>query len=353
MEFTVPGVKLYSSRGKQYAYHRATGKRIRAPVGSAAFLAEVERLNAGIVKAAPRKGTMGALIEAYRASPEFTELAPRSRRDYQAVFDYLQPLEGDLLSQINSATVIDIRDAAFAAHKRRFANYVLAVLRLLFKWGEARDRMATNPAAAVPKVRRPRSTPIPNRPWTDDECDIVLAAAKGGIKIAIALGMFAGMREGDALSVTRAIYDGIWLRWRQGKTGGEVEIPATPELKKLLDAEIARRSQSTVTALNLVVGERGAPYTGDGFRAMFFRLVRRLAADGQVKPGLTFHGLRHTAGRVLSEGGAEPRMIAVLLGHKTLAMAAHYSEGASRRKLAVGAVTKLTTHANRKRTGNV
>ena len=28
---------------------------------------------------------------------------------------------------------------------------------------------------------------------------------------------------------------------------------------------------------------------------MFFRLVRGLEAQGKVRPGLTFHGLRHTA----------------------------------------------------------
>ena len=35
------------------------------------------------------------------------------------------------------------------------------------------------------------------------------------------------------------------------------------------------------------------------------------------------HGLRHTAGRLLADRGADPRTIAALLGHRTLAMAAH------------------------------
>lgn len=349
MDFKVPGVKAYRSRGKTYAYHRATGKRIKAPVGTAAFMAEVERLNGGIAKAEAKPGTLGALIQRYRAGPEFAELAPRTRSDYQKIFDYLKPLDGDLLVDINSAYVIEARDSAFEAHKRRFANYVVAVLRLLLKWGEARDLVALNAAAAVPKLRRPRSAPVVNRAWSDEECAAVLSAATGGIKVAIALGMFAGMREGDALSVTRAAYDGSWLHWKQGKTGNDIEVPAHPMLKAILDAEIDRRKTHAVTALTLVIGDRGGSYTGDGFRAMFFRHVRGLAQDEKVRSGLTFHGLRHTAGKALAELGAEPRMIAALLGHRTLAMAAHYSEEANRRKLAKAAVTKLATHMNKKR----
>jgi integrase len=357
VEIKVRGVKVYSSRGKLYAYHRATGKRIRAPFGTAAFLAEVERLN-GAQPADPRPGTLGALIAAYRRSPEFLELAPRTRSDYQKVFDYLKPLDGDPLIQITSSYVIDVRDAAFQAHKRRFANYVLAVLRLLLKWGSVRHLVETNQAAAVPKLRRPRGTPQANRAWDPDECEAVLAAAAGGLKVGIALGMFAGMREGDVIRAQRSIYDGGWLRWSQGKTGALVELPVHPQLREILEdgklhlrrdqtAEITgfpqKRlpNQIVVQSFTLVANQSGLPYSANGFRVMFFRLIRKLEAEGKVRPGLTFHGLRHTAGRLLADRGADPRTIAALLGHKTLQMAAHYSEGADRKRRAVAAVAKL------------
>ena len=57
------------------------------------------------------------MIAAYRRSPEFLELADRTRRDYQKVFDYLKPLDCDPLVSITSAYVIEIRDAAFQAHQ--------------------------------------------------------------------------------------------------------------------------------------------------------------------------------------------------------------------------------------------
>jgi integrase len=74
-------------------------------------------------------------------------------------------------------------------------------------------------------------------------------------------------------------------------------------------------------------------------------LIKGLEKTGQVQPGLTFHGLRHTAGRKLAENGAEPHMIAAMLGHRTLAMAWHYSKDANRKELARAAVIKLSPRA--------
>jgi hypothetical protein len=114
VEIKVRGVKVYRSRGKVYAYHRKTGKRIRAPFGTAAFLAEIERLN-GAQPADPRPDTLGGLIAAYQRSPEFLELAPRTRYDYEKIFIYLKPLTDDALFEITSAYVIGVRDAACRA----------------------------------------------------------------------------------------------------------------------------------------------------------------------------------------------------------------------------------------------
>ena len=108
IEFNVPGVQHFRSRyGKWYAYHRATRKRIKAPFGTAAFLAEVEALNAtaaanATVRDTVAPGSLGALIQDYKQSPEFTNLAPRTRDGYRAVLDYLQPLISTTRSSIST-----------------------------------------------------------------------------------------------------------------------------------------------------------------------------------------------------------------------------------------------------------
>jgi len=236
MQMRIPGVKLYRSRhGKVYAYHRATGRRLRAPLGTTAFLAEVERLNNSIVPPpAPRPGTLGGLIAAYRDSPEFRQLAARTRSDYQKVFDYLKPLDGDVLVNINRGYALEIRDAAFTARKRHFANYVVTVLRLLFGWAAMRGLVDNNPAV-VPKLRRPRDAAEANRRWTPEELQVVLDAATFELRLPIALAVCTGMREADVLRFPWAGYVDGMIEGREAKFGSPIWMPAHPMLRELLD----------------------------------------------------------------------------------------------------------------------
>ena len=228
----VSGVKKVRSKGRLYFYHRRTGERIIAVPNTPAFVLEVERLDRLARPSPERKemnrGTLGALIVGYRGSPEYSRLAERTRADYGKVFDYLSSIDGMPLVQLNAAAVIKIRDRALLQRKRRFANHVLQVLGTIFNWGKPRDLAPGNPAAGIPKVPRPRDMPKANRAWSQTECDVLLREATGGMKIAIGLGMFAGMRIGDAVRVTWSIYDGANLEWRQGKTGDAVWLPAHP-----------------------------------------------------------------------------------------------------------------------------
>ena len=165
--------------------------------------------------------------------------------------------------------------------------------------------------------------------------------------MAIALGMFAGMREGDALAATRLNYDGHRLTWVQGKTGDPVRLPVAQRLKVILDEALAARvlRNDGVQHLELVLNTRGVPYKPDGFRTMLWRLIHQLEVAGKVMSGLTFHGLRHTAATTLAELGANQHEIAALLGHRSLVMAALYSAEADREKLGEAAIIRLNPRA--------
>jgi integrase len=92
--------------------------------------------------------------------------------------------------------------------------------------------------------------------------------------------------------------------------------------------------------LHLALGGCGNPYSFSGFRTMLTKLLDKLEKDGKVEPGLTFHGLRHTAGKQLAEM-ALTRTTARLLGHKTLVMVALYSDQAEKKGRAAAAVRAL------------
>ena len=213
---------------------------------------------------------------------------------------------------------------------------------VVFRWGVDRGFLAHNPAAGIAKLERPKKLADANRPWSDEKREAVLTAAPPPIRACVALGMFAGCREADAVGMTwESVGKDGWLRWKMQKTGDQIAIPIDPRLAAILDE--VKGGIIPHPSLRIVVGMRsGEPYTMDGFRAIFFRLIRKLEREGKVRDGLTFHGLRHTLGARLASLGASTKMIQTLLGHHTAPMAEHYSRAYDKRTLAQAAMTLIS-----------
>jgi integrase len=339
----IRGIKKVTARGRVYYYDRISGQRLYAPFGSADFLSELETVRAGKDGVdrvpPPRSGTFGGLIHAYRASPEFSGLAERTRKDYNRVLDYLKPLRHLPIHEFDQPYVLNIRDKANAKHKWRFADYVLAVLSVMFNWGIPRRFADINPAEKVPKIKRPRGLRHQNRAWTDHELDVVLAAAPEELAGAIALGAYSGLREGDMVAIPlNAITPDGFLEWRQSKTGEILVIPIHRDLKPYLKAARKRKKRKGTT---IVIGKRGLPFTESGFRARFFKLIRGLEAANKIGKGLTFHGLRHTVGARLADAGADDFTIQTILGQKTATMAQRYRRNASKKRRAEAGIHLL------------
>jgi hypothetical protein len=134
------GVKAYRSKGKVYAYYRATGQRLTEPYGSPEFFRELAAIRARHAQADTTAeqlpGTWGALVAEYRGSPKFLEeLKPRTRKDYNIVLDWLANLDPMPLHQWSRGFVAGLRDKAHKKKGRRFANYVLAVVSVVFSLG--------------------------------------------------------------------------------------------------------------------------------------------------------------------------------------------------------------------------
>lgn len=348
---TIPGIHVKKTpSGKVYYRHRKTQEPIKFPYPSAEFDAEVARLNALVAakekpaSEATPPGSLDALIQAWRNSPEFAALMPRTRADYLKLLDYLKPAAPRaILSGFTRGDVLRVRDMAHKAHKFHFANYLVTVMSVLFKWAVEREMMSFNPAAAIKPIPRPKHMPTRNRRWTEAEREIVLAEATGGMRVAIALGIWAAPREQDVLAMTwECVGKDGKLRWTMQKTGDRhAPWQIHPRLAAILD-EARSGDVVPLPSAHLVVGGRsGRPYTEDGFRKVFFDLIRRLEREGKIGPGLTFHGLRHTMGATLATRNASTTMIRVALGHRTEEMARHYSKEFNESSLADDACNLL------------
>ena len=334
------------ARGRFYYYHRQTRTRLLAPFGSAEFLVELERLNKGNkTNLETLPGTLGGLIDAYKESPEFLTLAGRTQFDYQRIFDYLKPALTTPIEDIDTPSIVAARDRALKKHKRRFANYVVQVFSILFKWGVPRGITKSDVAKAVPRIKRPHGARKVNRAWSLDEAVEVLNAAPQELKVPIALGLYAGLSQGDVLRLPRNAYDGDRITWDRGKTGVPIRMAVHAELKMILDTVAA-------DAPLLVTNRWGRQYTGSGFRASFFKLIRRLTDADRVAPGLTFHGLRHTLGKAVIEAGGDTRDVMAMLSHRTEAMSHKYSDEADRTLRSDEAVRRLERHFVKHRAKN-
>ena len=108
----VKGFKIYSDRhGHARCYHRKTGTPIdlrKFPIGSAGFLVECQRLKDSMAITKP--GTLGLLIENYRAHSDFLDLKPRTRSDYHRCMDYLKSIADTPLTSFKPTLIVRIRE---------------------------------------------------------------------------------------------------------------------------------------------------------------------------------------------------------------------------------------------------
>jgi hypothetical protein len=343
----IAGFQIFKDRhGRSRCYHRKSGTPVdlkRAPIGTVEFFAECARIAELAIAATPKPGTLGMLVNEYRASPAFLDLAPRTRSDYQKVFDYLKPIADTPLARFDRPLVVRIRDKA-SARGRKFANDVKARLSVVFTWGSERGYIRTNVAAGIKDIRRRKGLPDANRPWADEEREAVLQSAPPHLLPAIGLMMFTGLGPKDALTLPRNFIRGGEIATRRSKTGEPVFWPLPRPLAAILETA-PQHSAVTVCA-----NSDGRPWTESGFRASWRPLRIRLEKEGHVGPGLTLYGLRKTVAVMLREIGHDERSIADALGQSTIEMARHYAKGADLRPKMRGIVRSLDAEWNKRRT---
>jgi len=185
-----------------------------------------------------------------------------------------------------------------------------------------------NPVREVRKVRRPTELPIPNRAWTVAEKQVVLDTAPPHLIAPIAIARWTGLREGDIIQLAKMAYRDGALNLTTAKRGEPLWFPCPKPLRTILDALPLHNG------MRLCVSSRGTPWTEDGFRSLFFKLIRALEYQGKVAPGLTFHGLRTSFGEEAAEKGFSSRQIASALAQRDPKSADHYTRNVDRRNAA-------------------
>lgn len=333
---SIPGIRTQTTKGKVYRYHRRTKVRIEIdpelfPMEFLVRVRELDQLAADSAKPVKMKrqgDTLGDMLDAWVASEEWLDLKQQTRYSYERVIapksGFVAKFRGRPVSEFKSHFVVGIRDVVKRKYKRWAANYTVKVLRVAFDWGLLHDLCETNPVEGVPLLKKPAHAPVRNRRWTEEEFEMVWHHAPDSLRLAIALGYYAGMRVSDIVSVTWAAWDGETLTWRQSKTGHPVHARAATPLRQELDA---REWGSGC----ILVNQKEQPYTRDGLQSLLWNLVKRLEYLGLVKAGLCFHGLRHSLGAALYDLGLDRDARKAALGHVSDAASAVYEREGDRR----------------------
>lgn len=346
----VKGFKIFTDKKPPYrvrCYHRATGIKVdleKHPIGSAGFLAECERIRTKMeAKPAPKPGTLGLLIRDYRASDHFKSRSAKTKKSYNAVFEYLRKIDDTPLVLIDPPFIAKLRDRA---GRRGYSagNDVKRTLSAVFGWSIEYGHVKVNPCRGVKAIPRPKDKPRANRPWADAERFVVLERAPDHMRVPLAIMMYVGLDPCDTFPLMRTQYRDGCIDQNRAKTGEPVWRPVPAVLREIIDAAPVHN------AVTLCATSYGRPWTVDGFNSSWLRFRKKLIEEGLIEEGLTLKGLRHSHGTLLADEEIEAGVIAHALGQKTEAMAKHYSRDAKRRRSMDRLVETIDAAENRRRT---
>lgn len=308
------GGKKYLHEPKPgFIYVRKGGRyfgRIDAPEGTAEFDRQYWDILSG--RTVEPKTSWNALIESYRGSQRWPGLKPRTRTDYEKVLTYIAEKNGG-----RDATRTTRKDviAAMEAnrHRTRFANYIPAVMSVLFEHAKDIGWMRDNPAQGVRKLPVPPDRRKPHNLWPDWAVQRWRDEASLQARLIFEIGVGSVQRPGDWVRFRWADYDGQSLTLTQGKSQRLLSLPCTDMLKAALDA-------APKTGLTILTRRDGRPLTYD-------RLSKLMASERRRLDLMAYdlHALRYRGVMELAWSGCDDDEIASYSGHTSKEMIRKYA----------------------------
>jgi hypothetical protein len=288
---------------KRWYWQRRGHPLARLPDNDIERMVMAERLNAAadsLAPAEPERGTIGWVIQRYRASDECRSLSPGTMKYYRRFLRDIEALGPGLpFASFTRRAVVDFIESYGKPHQRRQAA---AVLKNLFRLARYYGIVATDEAAGLRlRTARPR-----DRVWSDDEVARWIEAAgveDAHMTTAFLLLQFTAQRPTDVLRMTWPQYCNSAIRLRQQKTGTLLDIPVHPLLRDHLDALDHKGPSLTIVAF------RGRPVKYLRFNERFRRISERADVGAQARD------LRRTAMIRMAEAGATVPQIASVSGH--------------------------------------
>jgi integrase len=344
-----------SARDELMAIFRATGEKealenIAAKLQTAT--AEVARLEDEATPAL----SMLAAWEAYRTAPSRPDSGPRTLAGYESQWnrfaDWMKdahpdkPALRDVSREIAGVYAADLAKNFGGATYNKHIALLSLVFRTLAENPDA--RLTADPFA---KVSRKRAVANSRRELTLEELARVCAAITGEMRALFAIGLYTGLRLGDAATLRWQETDlarGIIMRI-PNKTARRnpkpVTVPLHPSLAAMLATTPEKKRRGYVLPETADLYQRDAAALSKRIQDLFEHngikteaegtgFVRAKNEDGQEKWEHTgkravvevgFHSLRHSFVSLCRASGAPLAVVESLVGHSSPAMTRHYT----------------------------
>lgn len=210
-------------------------------------------------------------------------------------------------------------------------------LELLFRALKEPGRLTANPWEGI---RRKRVNSASRRELTIEELRAVCAAAEGELRLLLAVGVYTGLRLGDAATLRWAEVDLVrrFIRRIPNKTARRKPVPITIPLHAALysilaDAAAGERAEYVLpetAALYLKSSSALSKRLHDHFEACGIRTHKpgtggRGAGRPRAVVEVGFHSLRHSFVSLCREANAPLSVVESIVGHSSPAMTRHYT----------------------------
>src|SRR4051812_36514671 len=202
MRVNVKGIAKVTSKGKSYWYAWRGGPRLRGEPGSPEFMASYNE--AAEELRTPDQSRFRALVTLYRASGDYTSLAPSTQKNWSIWLDRIAEYFGDLrIAQFDRPEKVRpvIRQWRNKwADKPRTADYALQVLsRVLAHAVDPLGRIAGNPCEGIKRLYSGDRSDII---WTQADVAEFKTVSSCELANAVDLASHTGLRLGDLIRVS-------------------------------------------------------------------------------------------------------------------------------------------------------
>lgn len=267
-----------------YAWRGKGAPRIMAKPGTKAFTQEFIRLTRDRPAKAAAVGTIGSLVDEFRATAKYKALAAATRKDYERMFGMIAnefrtfPVSA-IEARGSRRLFLEWRDTMKDAP--RSADMHLGLLARVFAWAKDNEIILRNPLERVEKLHEGSRR---DTVWSLDQINKVLADGAPHIRDVACMALWTMQRQSDLLTMPTLAFDDERVSIRQQKTGARVRITAARDILPIL------RKAKEEGRQRVLVNSYGQNWTSSGFKASWRKEMARLGISG-----VTFHDLRGTA----------------------------------------------------------